>query len=395
MRALLDSQQRWTKIYALSRRPPPAAMMDLLSSDQRARVQHVACDFLDAPDKIAQALKAAEVDASYIFFYSYVHKDWAAAEELVKANVGLFTNFLQALPLSNIQPKRFLLQTGAKNYGAHIGRVRTPLVESDPQPRHLEPNFYYPQEDLLKSYCRENNIGWNIIMPAAIIGAVNNAAMNVYHSYAVYAATQAYKHEPIAFPGDWQQWQYESHSCSARLTGYLSEWAVLEEKCKDQAFNTQNGGPLSWDRFYSELARWFGVEKGVVPPPDDDSSFQVQKGRAGADTPLGYGPPVVSRSSFTLTEWAMRPGNAQAWQTIMKESAGKVTDNPFNDIGRIFMLADFEIMEHFGSVSMNKTRRFGWTGFVDTLESIFEAYSDMAKLGMLPPMVVDAAKPLM
>lgn len=38
----------------------------------------------------------------------------------------------------------------------------------------IEPNFYYPQEDILWKYCEENGTGWNIIMPAWIIGAVNN-----------------------------------------------------------------------------------------------------------------------------------------------------------------------------------------------------------------------------
>jgi hypothetical protein len=43
---------------------------------------------------------------------------------------------------------------------------------------------------------------------------------------------------------------------------------------------------------------------------------------------------------------------------------------------------------------MNKTKRFGFNGFVDTVESIFEVYQDMAKIGMLPPMKVGSARPL-
>lgn len=61
-------------------------------------------------------------------------------------------------------PKRFVLQTGAKNYGVHMGPARTPYVESDPRVE-LEPNFYYPQEDLLFEHCKKHSIHWNILCP--------------------------------------------------------------------------------------------------------------------------------------------------------------------------------------------------------------------------------------
>lgn len=124
MRALLDAPNRWGKVYALSRRPPPEQMMDLLTSEQRSRVQHVACDFLESGEKIAQALKAANVSATHVFFYSYLQPKpppgapiWSNADELVKVNSALLSNFLDALPQAGIKPSRFLLQTGAKNYG--------------------------------------------------------------------------------------------------------------------------------------------------------------------------------------------------------------------------------------------------------------------------------------
>lgn len=295
MRALLESPQRWSKVYALSRRPPPPEMMALLPADHRSRVQHVACDFLNSPESIAEALKAANVTATHVFFYSYLQpkpppgtKIWSNADELVKVNSALLSNFLSALPLANITPSRILLQTGAKNYGVHLGRTRTPCIESDPQPSHLEPNFYYPQERILFDFCKAHpETSWNVIRPSWIIGAVNNAQMNALHPVAVYAAVQAYKNEPIAFPGDWDNWQFECHHASAMLTGYLSEWAVLEDKCKNEAFNSQDTSPMSWDRLWEELARWFGVEKGVVGPKEDESKYHVVTGKGGKDTPMG------------------------------------------------------------------------------------------------------------
>lgn len=71
MRALLESPDRWKKVWAASRRPPPEQMMQLLTPDQRSRVEHVACDFLSKPEDIAKQLKEKNVTADYVFFYSY------------------------------------------------------------------------------------------------------------------------------------------------------------------------------------------------------------------------------------------------------------------------------------------------------------------------------------
>lgn len=127
-------------MYAISRRPPPAEMMDLLSAEHRSRVEHVACDFLSKPDEIAEALKGQIKSADVVFFYSYLQPKpepgkgaWSNAQELCDVNSALLANFLNALPIAGLKPPRILLQTGAKNYGVHLGRARTPYVESDPR----------------------------------------------------------------------------------------------------------------------------------------------------------------------------------------------------------------------------------------------------------------------
>lgn len=45
--------------------------MALLPQDQRDRVEHVACDFLNKPEEIAKQLKEKGVTGDYVFFYSY------------------------------------------------------------------------------------------------------------------------------------------------------------------------------------------------------------------------------------------------------------------------------------------------------------------------------------
>lgn len=210
--------------------------------------------------------------------------------------------------------------------------------------------------------------------------------MNALHPFSVYAAVQAHKNEPLHFGGDWNSWQGLSFHSTARLTGYLTEWAVLEDKCKDQRFNSIDTGPFSWDRFYSELCRWFGVEKGVIPPTEDDSKYQEIVGASGKDTPLGYGPPTKIRASATFSAWAQDPVNQKAWKEIMQQSGGRLTHNPFDDVQGNFTFADYAYITTL--LCPNKSRRLGWTGFVDTVESVFEMYQEMEHLGMVPAMKV-------
>lgn len=95
---------------------------------------------------------------------------------------ALLRNFLGALDTANITPKRFLLQTGAKNYGVHLGPTRTPHVESDPRVT-LDPNFYYPQEDALFEWCKKHpGTHWNVICPAWIIGTSTICTTHLGHA---------------------------------------------------------------------------------------------------------------------------------------------------------------------------------------------------------------------
>ncbi|KAM0343536.1 hypothetical protein ACHAPU_008431 [Fusarium lateritium] len=400
LRALLDSPERWAKIYILSRSGLSKEQLNLIPSELRSRIKHVPTNMSSSPEEIAKSLSENGVTADYIFYYTYVQPkiegmsgmDPVMADELVKANAPLFENFIQALENAEIKPKRILLQTGGKNYGMHIGRVRRPVVESDPQPRHLQANFYYPMEDAMKEYCKRHpETSWNVIRPAGIIGITHNSPLNMLYPFGVYAATQAKKDEPLRFGGDFSSWQFECCHSTARLTGYLSEWAVLEDECANEAFNAVDGGVLSWDRFFNELSRWFGVQKGVIEPKGDEKTQTIEFA-GGERAPLGYGPPLRSNIQFKLADWFKEEENKKAWDEIMKQNP-EVKANIFADGTSEEIISDFSYVR-FGTLSVNKMRRFGFSGFVDTLESMFETFKEMNSFGLLPKMSLDAAHPL-
>lgn len=64
VRVLAENKERWSKIYALSRRPPSGKWPDT--------VEHVPVDFLTTPQEIADILKSRDIKPDYVFFFSYV-----------------------------------------------------------------------------------------------------------------------------------------------------------------------------------------------------------------------------------------------------------------------------------------------------------------------------------
>ena len=103
--------------------------------------------------------------------------------------------------------------------------------------------------------------------------------------------------------GDIAAWLGVSEHSTAMLTGYLSEWAVLEDKCKNQKFNASDTSPLPNNRLWPELARWYGC-KEVGYPEEEESKITTLDPGPDKPTPLGYGGQNKPRFSFTLGQWA-------------------------------------------------------------------------------------------
>lgn len=187
----------------------------------------------------------------------------------------LLSNFLEALKQAEIKPKRFLLQTGAKNYGLHLGPCVTPQHENDPRVL-LENNFYYAQEDLLFEYCRRQGVGWNVTMPSTILGAVRDAAMNVVFPLGVFASVHAYLQQPMVYPGDWASFQNVSDASSAMMNGYLAEWVVLNPEAGNLRFNSTDGSHFSWGKLWMTLAKWYAVPY-IIPEEEAHPQFKLKE----------------------------------------------------------------------------------------------------------------------
>ncbi|PVH72836.1 NAD(P)-binding protein [Cadophora sp. DSE1049] len=387
VKVLAAALERWEKIYCLSRRPPPDYFFDGLG-EGASRVKHVSADFLDEPENIAKTLKELISHVDHVFFFSYMQPTqkggilsmWSDADALADVNAKLINNFLQSLRLSNLTPKRVLLQTGAKHYGFHMGPATSPSFETDSRVT-LENNFYYPQEDILSAYCKDVGAQWNVVRPSYIIGAVRDNLLNHMVGLAVYCSVQAHLKRPLEFPGDYIAWDREYCQSTAMLNAYLEEWAVLTPEAGNEAFNAQDGLPFTWSRLWPYLANWYGTSWN--PPDPDVSKYRSTESRHKNGTPRGYGPFVVVRSTFSFMEWSEQPEVVQAWKVLAKMH--NLLLDPFKDRGQIFGITDSAVIGGWAlSLSMRKARKMGFHATVDSYESMFQTLHDLAKLHVAP-----------
>ncbi|USW53394.1 Putative NAD(P)-binding domain superfamily [Septoria linicola] len=391
VRTLVNAPERWAKVYCLSRRPPPDYFFTGLG-ENAARVEHVQVDFLDEPKDVAASLKNVD-QVDHVFFFSYAQSKqkgnvlgmWSDADALAETNTALLANFIKGMKLANFKPRRFVLQTGAKTYGFHIGPANTPSFETDPRVE-IESNFYYPQEDVLFRYAREESVGWNVFRPSYIIGAVRNNQLNYLVGFIVYAAVTAHLKQALTFPGDYVAWDKEFCASSAVLNAHMMEWAVLTPAASDEAFNVQDGLPFTWSRFWPYLASWYGVN--FLPPESDPALYDTFLSRSVA-TPRGYGSQGVTRCTFSLLEWSKKPDVEKAWDDL-KQKHNLLLD-PFQDREQIFGITDSAVIGGWPlSLSMRKARKMGFHGTVDSYESMFSVLQEFVSLKMSPPLAVES-----
>ena len=275
-----------------------------------------------------------------------------------------------------------MLQTGAKNYGIHLGPAAVPQEETAPRVT-LEPNFYYAQEDFLWSFCKTHSIDWNVCMPSGILGAVPDAAMNLVFPLGVYASVQKHLGEKLEFPCDLQAWEVNRCMSSSKMNAYMEEWTVLNEEAKNEKFNTMDGTTFTWGNFWPKYAGWYGIE---YERPSMDASVYSSVTTKYDPPPRGFGPPATYRIRFRLVDWARQEKVQRAWEEIVSKyslACGKLQDM---DIDRIFGFTDGSLMGSTLDLTMNKARKMGWHGFVDSNEAIKEVLGEFADINMLPPL---------
>lgn len=375
--------QQWPTIHALSRSK---------KEDYPENVIHNHIDLTSSADDMASDLK--NVRGEYVFFAAYLQKD--SEQENWDVNGAMLDNFLIALTKCGAikDVKRIVLVTGCKQYGVHLGVPKNPMLEDAPWLTGDEwpPNFYYNQQTILHKFCKERGKEWVVTYPNDVIGYAVGNFMNLALTLGIYAVVSKELGRGLSFPGSPDFYTKFDCFTSSKLHAQFCAWAATAPAAANQAFNVVNGDTESWQNLWPRVAKYFGME--VKPEQFSDAHAS----KRGSTMPLMEKPPIAVQAAelgllnhgitnqskveqqIDLAKWSQREDVKGAWakvadrEGLQKETFDKAT---FGFLG--FVLGrNFDLV-----ISMSKARKAGWTGYVDTWESLEGVFEELAAAGVL------------
>ncbi len=234
------------EIIAISRRPP----------DFPTRARHLAIDLGERES--SERILAQASSATHFVFCAY--QEGRTQAEQVSVNLTMLRNAVEGLEKHAPGLTHVTLMQGGKAYGAHIGAFPTPAKESDP--RHMPPNFYYDQEDFLRTACEGKRWSWTALRPEAVAGLAIGTPMNLLMVIAVYGTLSRKLGVPMSFPGPRPAYDALYQVTDARLLASAVDWAGETAQCRGQVYNITNGDYFRWSRVWPRIAEFFSVPVG-------------------------------------------------------------------------------------------------------------------------------------
>lgn len=307
--------------------------------------EHVAVDLLDAGAARA-AISESAADTTQLVMGAYIES--SDPREQIAVNVALLENTLDALQAAGAPLQHVTLYQGMKFYGAHLGGFRTPAREDDP--RLIVPNFYYNQEDLLRSRARSDGFALTILRPEGVMGYAEGTPMNLLMVIAAYVTITRELGIPLRFPGPHEAYAGVLYQMSdAELLARATAWAATEPRAHGEAFNLTNGDLIRWQHLFEAIADRFDLE--LAPP-----------------------------QPFTLSE--QMPLHADLWDRIVREHGLRQT--PWDTLVD-WRFGDAILGATTDNVSSTiKLRQAGFDGCYDTIDRTLELLERLGEQRIIP-----------
>jgi len=166
--------------------------------------------------------------------------------EQVAPNRRLLANALAALKASGAPLTNVVLIQGMKYYGSHLGPFPTPARED--AARHMPPNYYYAQQDLLEQAQQGQPWHWTCLRPHVIAGYGARSPQNLLTVLGVYAAISRQLGLPLCFPGTPGAYRAINQATDARILAQSSPRALEEPACRTEAFHIMHGDFFLWEQ---------------------------------------------------------------------------------------------------------------------------------------------------
>lgn len=338
---LFSSRPEWSAI-GLSRRPPEPPVGE-----------HIAVDLTDPA--ACREVSAQLGDVTHLIYTALYEKPgliggWLEADQM-QTNLDMLRNLMEPLQASASGLRHVSLLQGTKAYGAHVGPMRVPGKEREPRVEH--PNFYWLQEDWLKSAQRGTGWSYTLWRPPVILGHAVGAPMNLVAAIGAYLSLCKANGDSAGWPGGTGA---PMDVVDADLLAQAMLWATSTDAAANETFNLTNGDVLVWENVWPRLAAEFGLAADVDTPTELTTYFASQ---ADAWQRLAIDEQLVVRNLSDLV------GDSDVYADVLWNT-GRATPP------RSTLLSPIKI------------RQAGFSGCLDSEDCLVEWLQRLRKMRILP-----------
>ncbi|WP_174247263.1 SDR family oxidoreductase [Acidisphaera sp. L21] len=333
-----------------------AAGKDAIGLSRRAPLpgtpgRFVSVDLTEAADcraKLADLTGISHIVYAALFEKPDLGAGWLEADQIA-TNLAMLRNLLDAVEPANPDLKHITVLQGAKAYGVHLGQIPIPAREN--APRHIHPNFYWAQEDLIRERQARAGWAWTIFRPQVVLGFAPGSAMNMLAAIGAYAAISRALGLPLVYPGIGHR---ITEATDVRLLARAIAWAAEAPGAANETFNITNGDVFVWQNIWLVVARCFDMDVGLPHP-----------------MPLAM----------------IMPGKAEVWDALVRNH-GLVANTLDGLVGSSWQFADFAFSRTHSTASLLSTikiRQAGFADCIDTEESLGWELAELQRQRVLPP----------
>ncbi len=330
---VLLADPEWS-VIGLCRHPPAHA---------RDHLRFISCDLLNKAATIDALTGASEI--THAFYSSRAPFSEGGVED-VAGNCAMLENMIDAVEAASpANLKHIHLVEGSKWYGVHVGPSDSPARED--AARHMPPNFYYDQQDLLEHRQSGQRWTWSASRPNVIYDFAPQRSRNLVPTLGVWAAMCKELGMALDFPGT--NFDKLSDLTDAVQLANGMKWMATSTSAENQPFNLTDGDFFRWRQLFARIADHFGIEQGQARP------MNLESWMADKD-PLWQ--QIIDKHGLLQT----RLGDLAAWG-----------------------FADFLFNQSFDVVSsMVKIRQAGFHDTLNTADRFIEHLSSYQAAGFLP-----------
>ncbi|MBS0241122.1 MAG: SDR family oxidoreductase [Proteobacteria bacterium] len=336
LKEVLLADEDW-RVVGLSRNPP---------KPDHPRLSYIATDLTDRESSRVALAKVPE--ATHLFYTARAQfSDASKGVEDVAGNAAMVANLIDGAEAAAKGLQHVHLVEGTKWYGMHLGRMSSPAREDDP--RHMPPNFYYAQEDLMRERQEGKRWTWSASRPDFIYDMAPERARNIVPTIGAWAAMCREFGMRLDFPGKPANYTALVEATDATQLARAVKWMATSATARNEAFNVTDGSLFRWERLWPRIARLYGLEVGQV-------------------------------RTLNLTQWMADKG--PVWEQIAKRhglKSSRMEDVVTWGFGDFLWGIERDVIS-----SMTKIRLAGFHETIDTEERLIELLGAYREAKVLP-----------